>query len=213
MPTADRVGLQDALKTEGCWEQALLESSGTRYCEPTMNNDLNRDLERTELARRDFLRLGAAAAGIGLASSVLVADDQPPAHEPAPAVRFRCGPLEFVRIGFVGVGGMGTHHVRNLLNVSGVRIQAVCDIRPEHAERARDIIVEAGQPTPTLYTRGERDFERLCAEEDLDLVFTATPWRWHVPVCVAAMKHGKHAATEVPAGGHGGRVLAARRDR
>jgi predicted dehydrogenase len=39
----------------------------------------------------------------------------------------------------------------------------------------------------------------MCAEEDLDLVFTATPWEWHVPVCVAAMKNGKHAATEVPA--------------
>jgi predicted dehydrogenase len=30
-------------------------------------------------------------------------------------------------------------------------------------------------------------------------VFTVTPWVWHVPVCVAAMKAGKHAATEVPA--------------
>jgi hypothetical protein len=27
----------------------------------------------------------------------------------------------------------------------------------------------------------------------------ATPWEWHVPVCLAAMKNGKHAATEVPA--------------
>ncbi len=29
--------------------------------------------------------------------------------------------------------------------------------------------------------------------------FTATPWRFHVPVCLAAMENGKHAATEVPA--------------
>ena len=33
----------------------------------------------------------------------------------------------------------------------------------------------------------------------MDLVLTATPWQWHVPVCVAALKAGKHAATEVPA--------------
>ncbi len=39
----------------------------------------------------------------------------------------------------------------------------------------------------------------MCETEDLDLVITATPWQWHVPVCVAAMKNGKHAATEVPA--------------
>ena len=58
---------------------------------------------------------------------------------------------------------------------------------------------EAGQPKPEGYTRGEYDFERLCEREDLDLIYTATPWKWHVPVCVAAMKAGKHAATEVPA--------------
>ena len=39
----------------------------------------------------------------------------------------------------------------------------------------------------------------MCEEEDLDLVYTATPWRWHTPVCVAAMENGKHAATEIPA--------------
>ena len=46
---------------------------------------------------------------------------------------------------------------------------------------------------------GPRDFERLCETADLDLVFTATPWEWHLPVMLAAMKAGKHAATEVPA--------------
>jgi predicted dehydrogenase len=40
---------------------------------------------------------------------------------------------------------------------------------------------------------------RLCETENVDLVFNATPWRWHVPVCVAAMENGKHVATEVPA--------------
>jgi predicted dehydrogenase len=39
----------------------------------------------------------------------------------------------------------------------------------------------------------------MCGEESLDLVFTATPWEWHVPVMLAALKTGKHAATEVPA--------------
>ena len=37
------------------------------------------------------------------------------------------------------------------------------------------------------------------ARDDLDLVIIATPWDWHVEMAVAAMKHGKHAALEVPA--------------
>jgi len=108
-------------------------------------------------------------------------------------------PINQVRIGFVGVGGMGTNHVKILVRIPGAVITAVCDIRENHAKRASSIIRSAGQQPPTLYTRGEHDFERLCAEEDLDLVYTATPWCWHVPVCVSAMKNGKHAATEVPA--------------
>ena len=39
----------------------------------------------------------------------------------------------------------------------------------------------------------------MCEEEDLDLVYTATPWEWHVPVMLAAMENGKHAASEIPA--------------
>ena len=38
----------------------------------------------------------------------------------------------------------------------------------------------------------------MCDEAELDLVFNATPWEWHAPVMLAAMRAGKHAATEVP---------------
>ena len=107
--------------------------------------------------------------------------------------------LDCVRVGLVGAGGMGTVHVQNLLKVPGSMIAAVCDGVEENAAKASDLITEAGYPAPHLYTRGERDFERMCGEEDLDIVYAATPWEWHTPVCVAAMEQGKHAATEVPA--------------
>ena len=149
--------------------------------------------ERFGLTRRQLLAAGAGAAAVPAFAR----------SQEAPASPLAAPKIPTVRIGFVGVGGMGTVHVRNLLAVGkaspGVEIRAVCDIRPEHAERARDFIREAGGPEPALYTRGDRDFERMCAEEDLDLVFTATPWRFHIPVCLAAMENGKHAATEVPA--------------
>jgi hypothetical protein len=155
----------------------------------------------SEHNRRDFIKLGALA-GLGAAlGGASMAGCAGPGRRlgPAPREPFAAAPMEHVRIGFVGVGGMGTNHVRQLLKLDGVEIRAVCDIREAHAERASKIIQKAWQPAPTLYTRGETNFERMCATEDLDLVFTATPWRWHVPVCVAAMKNGKHAATEVPA--------------
>ncbi len=65
--------------------------------------------------------------------------------------------------------------------------------------RFQRMVEEGGQRRPTGYSRGEHDFQRMCDEEDLDLLITATPWRWHVPICLAAMNTGKHTATEVPA--------------
>lgn len=144
-----------------------------------------------DLSRRDFVG-GAAALGLGAAL-------RPTGIQAQGDGLFRAAPIETVRIGFVGIGGQGSTHVENLLAIDGVRLAAVCDIRPERTAWAQQKAVEAGQPKPRAYTNGPRDFERLCAEEDLDLVFTATPWEWHVPVLLAAMQHGKHGATEVPA--------------
>jgi len=107
-------------------------------------------------------------------------------------------PLDVVRIGFVGVGLQGTAHVENFLKNEGVEVRAVCDIVEDRVERAQQMAVEAGQKKPKGYSRGVRDFERLCGRDDLDLVFCSTPWEWHVPVCTAAMEAGSHAATEVP---------------
>jgi len=154
------------------------------------------------LSRREFIKAGAAA---GL--SVLVTKRGFPAPEPSagsPAadktlIEFKVPPIDPVRIGFVGVGGMGSDHVRYFLKIEGVEIKAVCDIIEEKVSRIQQWVVEAGQPKPEGYSHGEWDFLRLCERDDLDLVFTATPWEWHVPVCVGAMKAGKHAATEVPA--------------
>jgi predicted dehydrogenase len=149
------------------------------------------------LTRRQLLEAGAAALGAGALATTL---PRPAAAMPAPArPPLVAPPLATVRIGFVGVGGMGTVHVENLVRIPGCQITAVCDVVEAHAQRAARLITDAGHPAPTLYTRGPTDFLRLCESEDLDLVYTATPWEWHVPVCVAAMRNGKHAATEVPA--------------
>jgi predicted dehydrogenase len=105
-----------------------------------------------------------------------------------------------VRIGIVGTGLRGRSVLNELLGVGNVRINALCDIVPEKVELAKAQMRKAGHDyEPGTYTYGERAFEKLCARDDLDIVFTATPWNWHVPVCLSAMANGKHAATEVPA--------------
>jgi predicted dehydrogenase len=155
----------------------------------------------TDPTRRDFLRIGGAAAVLGATYGNADAAASAPVLEQAAvsAAPFQAAPIELVRIGYVGVGLQGSSHVRNLISIPGCRVTAVCDIRSERTDWATKALADAGQPAPAVYTRGPRDFERLCETEDLDLVYTATPWEWHVPVMLAAMKNGKHAATEVPA--------------
>ncbi|MBA2302212.1 MAG: Gfo/Idh/MocA family oxidoreductase [Acidobacteria bacterium] len=147
------------------------------------------------LDRRDFLALGGAA----LTASLVGPDSTAAAELQGGATPFSTAPVDTVRVGFVGIGGMGSNHVQNLVKIPGCRITAVCDTRPERTAWATKLITAAGHPAPAAYTRGPRDFERLCETEDLDLVYNATPWEWHVPIMLAAMRNGKHTATEVPA--------------
>ncbi|MCX6560917.1 MAG: Gfo/Idh/MocA family oxidoreductase [Candidatus Aminicenantes bacterium] len=149
-------------------------------------------------SRREFLKTGAVAS-VGTALAGLSLPGQAEARSGGARSQFKTAPIETVRVGFVGVGGMGSAHVQNYMNIDGVEIKAVCDIVPAKVERVQKWCTDAGRPKPAGYSNGPRDFERMCEKEDLDLVMTATPWEWHVPVCLAAMKSGKHAVTEVPA--------------
>ena len=157
--------------------------------------------------RRELLKLGAAGLGLGAASGLsptpaaadLDHQQQRPDLGPAPVKPFAADPIDIVRVGFVGVGGMGGAHVRNFLGLEGIEIAALCDIDSARNEEVSSWVTDDGRASPAMYGRHETDFVRMCETEDLDLVFTATPWEWHVPVCVSAMENGKHAATEVPA--------------
>ncbi len=149
--------------------------------------------------RRDFLKKGVAV-GAGMAlSNVAFSGCSSQVLTATPASIPSGKPLEKVRIGFVGVGGQGTSHVSNLLKIKGAEIVAVGDIIESRVQRAQEMAVKAGQAKPEGYFRSETDFKRMCERTDIDLIFNATPWEWHVPICLEAMHTGKHAATEVPA--------------
>lgn len=169
----------------------------------------------TDLNRRDLLKRGLAA-GAGLAAagaltplpalaesiSAATAPDLAP-ERPAAANTMKGVPFdrhEVVRIGIVGTGLRGRSVLSELVAIDGVRITALCDIAPDKAARAAKMVTDAGMPAPALHTAGERDFERLVARDDVDFVYTATPWEWHVPVMLAALGAGKHCGTECPAG-------------
>ncbi len=151
-----------------------------------------------ELKRRDFLKIGTAGLGGVVASRMFHYDARASLSEES-MMGYNASPLEVVRIGYVGVGGMGSAHVENLLKIKGAEIRAVCDIVESKVQRTQEMVEKAGFKKPDGYSRGNTDYKRMCERDDLDLIFIATPWEWHVPMCLEAMKTGKHAAVEVPA--------------
>ena len=162
------------------------------------------DEKDSTLSRRDLLK-AAGLAGIGLSTANIAPAYA--AEEEAEQLRraqqrtmigVRFEPHDVVRLGIIGVGLRGTDVLREFLAVDKVVVNAVCDVVKEKCTRAAQMIEKAGQKTPGVYANGERDFERLVSRDDLDFVYIATPWEWHVPQVLAALRAGKHVGTEVP---------------
>jgi len=106
--------------------------------------------------------------------------------------------LEVVRIGIIGIGMRGSDAVGRLSYIDGVEIVAICDKYPERLAGAQKTLASLNRPKAKEYS-GEEGWKALCESNDVDLIYTCTPWPLHTPIAVYAMNHGKHAATEVPA--------------
>jgi predicted dehydrogenase len=107
-------------------------------------------------------------------------------------------PLEKIRVGIIGLGMRGKNAVSRLSKIRDVEIVALCDLREEMVEFAQVTLREDQRPDAKAFSGTEDAWKKLVAL-DLDLVYIATPWRWHTPMAVHTMQNGKHAATEVPA--------------
>jgi predicted dehydrogenase len=160
----------------------------------------------SKLSRRNLLK-AAGIAGVGITMSGIadghISESEEstqrsgPTHPTMIGVKFET--RDVVRLGIVGVGLRGTSTLQEFLAIDKVVVNAVCDVVKDKCVRAAQLIEKAGQKTPGIYADGERDFERLSARDDIDFIYIATPWEWHVPQVLAALKSGKHVGTEVPA--------------
>lgn len=141
---------------------------------------------------------GAAAVGLGGTDAAATAAPAPRPGKTMAGVPFE--EFRTARIGIIGLGMRGGSMIENFLGVPGARVTAVCDIRPEYAKAAAKKVVDAGQPEPAMYTGGDWDWRNLVARDDVDFVYSPTPWEWHTEIALGAMEAGKHVGIECPAG-------------
>jgi len=107
--------------------------------------------------------------------------------------------IETVRVGIIGLGMRGSGAVERLGYINGLEIVALCDKYPDRVTKAQKTLEKTARPKAKEYS-GEDGWKALCENNEIDLVYNVTPWYLHAPICLYAMKNGKHAATAVNAG-------------
>ena len=99
-----------------------------------------------------------------------------------------------VRIGIIGIGGMGSNHAKMILSgqVPRLRLTAVADVSQSRLDWAKENLPE----DIALFSDGRA----LIDSGKCDAVLIATPHYFHPEYVVYALEHGVHALSEKPAG-------------
>ena len=99
---------------------------------------------------------------------------------------------EKIRIGCIGVGQIGKHHLENYSEMNQVELVAIADINEEELQSVGDAFSISNRYT---------DFRKLLERDDLDAVDVCLHNNLHMPVTIAALEAGKHVYCEKPMAG------------
>ena len=150
--------------------------------QPALSSPCNLDEARAcpqlpmNTTRRQFLQtatLAASAFTLVPRSALGAAGEKPPSEK--------------LNIAGIGVGGMGSH---NLKQCAAENIVALCDVDQAYAAK-----------TFKEYPRAKvfRDYrEMLDKQKDIDAVIVATPDHTHAIIALAAIRAGKHVYVQKP---------------
>ncbi|MDP3850410.1 MAG: Gfo/Idh/MocA family oxidoreductase [Luteolibacter sp.] len=154
--------------------------------------------------RRSFIKtIGGFAAGFAALPAITSAQDAAKNADPSRRTGgkymggFAAPKLDKVKVAIIGVGSRGSGHAGQLAGLEGVEFVAVSDLHEDRAKRAADAVTAKGHQ-PKVYSGDENSWQKMLEETKPDAVFIATPWELHAPMCIAAMKAGAHAFSEVP---------------
>jgi predicted dehydrogenase len=135
--------------------------------------------------RRAFIKKSALLAGAVGASG----------HLTAPYLLGAPGSADKLRVGVVGVGGMGGYSFGAAMTE---RLVAICDVDEKATAKAMTEFGEKhkDQPAPKVFY----DYRKMLEEcdKDLDVVLIATPDHNHAPAAIRAINLGKATFSQKP---------------
>ncbi|MGM0485242.1 MAG: Gfo/Idh/MocA family oxidoreductase [Planctomycetota bacterium] len=132
------------------------------------------------LTRRQFLHGSAAAATV--------------AGLPRVAASSVLGANETIRVGVVGCGNRGNHHIDRFGRQDGVRVAAVCDPDRQRLASAAAKVKDKYENDPAQYV----DVREMIEKAELDAVAVATMQYWHALPTIWACQAGRDVYVEKP---------------
>ena len=142
-------------------------------------------MNKNRFSRREFIGLGAAAAGASLGLKTILLDP-----DPLWALPQTMAASDRVRFGMIGIGMQGSGLLTNAIELPGVECVAACDLYDGRHTLAKEIV------RPDLPTT--RRYHELLENKDIDCIVAAVPDHWHKQVVVDAVSAGKDIYIEKP---------------
>ena len=150
--------------------------------------------DNNTVSRRDFLKT-ATASGVVAATTLIGSERSAVASTGRGITRRVIGANDRIRVGIVGVKGMGGGHLRNIVGTEmksdNAEVIAVCDVWETARLKAQKT---AQLPDSGVYT----DYRRMLDNKDIDAVVVATPDHWHGRIGLDTLLAGKHLYIEKP---------------
>src|SRR5258705_4044949 len=140
---------------------------------------------RNRFSRREFIGMGAAAAGASLGLKTILLDP-----DPLWALPQTVAASDRVRFGMIGIGMQGSGLLHTSIELTGVECVAACDLYDGRHTLAKEIV------RPNLPTT--RRYHELLENKEIDCIVAAVPDHWHKQVVVDAVSAGKDIYIEKP---------------
>jgi predicted dehydrogenase len=131
-------------------------------------------------SRRNFIKGVGATAGLSLSAASLNLGAS--------------SSNKTLKAALIGVRSRGKALAEGIFNSKNIELVYNCDVDDEIIQAHNEWCQKSFGKVPKV----EKDFRKVLADKDVDVVFIATPEHWHTPMAILAMQAGKHVYVEKP---------------
>src|ERR1700722_15161516 len=139
-----------------------------------------------KFSRRQFLEVGASAAGSSFSAKTILLKPDLVLASPRPVP-----PSDRLHFGMIDIGMQGSQLLAQSIELPGVECAAACDLYDGRHTLARETTNNPNLPVT-------RRYHELLANKEIDCIVAAVPDHWHKQVVVDAVSAGKDIYCEKP---------------